>query len=278
MVNFPNFSHTKKFLSYSRNFFPILISFVMVAVSAGAYIYVWQNYRFQATEERLQQQIASLEIQLQQERVLNANSQNTVMAGGEKKSNEDISGRDKTDYDNRINYSNNEIGVELNMPYNWSQNSQKSTGTGYLEEVFLYDDLSTWRSVITAVNHDRCGENCIKDHWYFATKYLSIDDFCKNGCEKINENVAIDYRSNNAGDRGFDAMLYTNLSSDYPSFCFTLNLNDALDEASKKKGVGYYDISDSDVKSMIKNRELSDDVLQKVDAFVKMASTIKKIE
>lgn len=273
MVNFPNFSHTKKFLSYSRNFFPILISFVMVAVSAGAYIYVWQNYRFQATEERLQQQIASLEIQLQQEQ------RNGVALREQLK---DGAGMDYVQsFESKLpaatkEYLNREMGIDFSYLLDF----------GFENPVFL-DDIEGKFGLCSSGN-DFCVVGV--DHKYYssdllpgadsfcAAKYKNMSQFCENGCEKTNENVAVDYRTSGYGDREFSVMAYSDLSAKYPSICFTLNLNDALDEASKKKGVGYYDISDSDVKSMIKNRELSDDVLQKVDAFVKMASTIKKIE
>lgn len=267
MIEYSKFSQTKKFLSYSRNFFPILISFAMVAVSAGVYAFVWQGYRFQAAEEEMQQKITSLEIQLQQEQRNVVALQKQLNGGvGEKQDDPKASLSD----DDK-NYIVETLGIDFDY---------------YLDFVFskelIRDDMDGIFGVCSS-ERDFCmvgvdHKNYSPDAYSFcAAEYSSVKEFCENGCEKINENVAIDYRSyENNYNKSFDAMIYSDLSDEYPSVCFTLNLSDALDEASKKRGIGSDEISDSEVKAMIENRELSDGILQKIDAFEKMARTVEK--
>jgi type II secretory pathway pseudopilin PulG len=238
----------------------------MVAVSAGAYAFVWQGYKFQAVEEKLQQQIVSLEIQLQQEQKNSTALQkqlNDESGKNQDGSNTRLSGEDKKHVSEALG-----IDFDYYLDFSFGEALYKDGSFGLCSSE---NDFC-----MVGVNH----KNYSPDTYSFcAAEFNGIKEFCEGGCEKINENVAIDYRSyDNNYNKGFNALLYSDLSSEYPSICFTLNLNDALDEASRKKGISYYDISDSDIKSMIKNRELSDDILQKVDAFEKMAKTIKKIE
>lgn len=271
MTKLSKFSETKRFLSYSRNFFPILISFFMVAISAGAYTYVWQNYRFQATEEKLQQQIASLEIQLQQEQKEKSILQkdlDAMVSENQGDSNSLLSNEDKK-------YVSDALGVDFNyyLDFGFDEDSYNDDVDGEFGLCSSQNDFC-----VIGVNHESYHSDVPGAYSSCAAKYKDMNQFCENGCEKISENIAIDYRTSGYGDREFSAMIYSDLSAKYSSLCFALNLNDALDEASKKKGAGYYDISDSDVKSMIKNRELSEAILQKTDAFEKMARTVKKIE
>ena len=139
----------------------------------------------------------------------------------------------------------------------------------------IYDTQTHFHMI--AINDNYVDEGHPGWFGYCAVIYNNIEQFCNDGCEMLNDDVAFDLRPTYHGDYGYSAFAYTNISNDYPSICIELDISQVLQEVSDDNSLLYRDIiiSEYDVKSMIQNREVSDKILTTVDDFKELAKSIK---
>ena len=104
----------------------------------------------------------------------------------------------------------------------------------------------------------------------------NIDEFCRYGCEKLDNGVAIDFRLAGTGDTDLVAFAFTSLNHKYPRTCFMHSLSSIVSEIALAQGLNYTDaLFMYDFKFMIINREFNDSLMLKVDNFRKFAESIR---
>ena len=264
-------------MNQKSNVWVITFAIITTAVVVGGGVFVWQSSNLKSTEQNLQQQIIILQNQIRKLRQIPKES-----------SVNQIQNANKADAGNEIEtvagwqtYQNEELDITFDYPPTWQPQKITNREDGSFHLNFKATELDPGYEgmnhlYIVGINNKYINAGTPKWFGYCAVRYKSLDEFCRSGCEKINENVAIDYRYVGHGDLGFSAIIYTNLSQKYPSICFEFDLSQILVEISAEKGIDYYELPENcDIESIIKNRKLSDSLIQAVDNFENFAKTIK---
>lgn len=176
-------------------------------------------------------------------------------------------------------YQNNSLDVTFQYPLSWQPiDGSTSLSEGLFKLEFKPAELkrdSDGRFHAVGINR-RAYVNEGDPGWYgyCAVQYKNIADFCEEGCEKISDKVAIDYRRVYHGERGFSAMAYTDLSAKYPSICFELDLVPIFNELGGPAGVGVG--ATTDIKALIKAKKVSAPIMQAVENFERFARSIER--
>lgn len=111
---------------------------------------------------------------------------------------------------------------------------------------------------------------------YCAVSNENIDDFCEEGCIKVNENVVYDFRFVFHREGGISALAYTNLSKENPSICFELPLPEIWEKILIDNVVYEDENGAYDVEQYLKNGNLSSETLKTVEDFKVFAQSIKR--
>lgn len=261
----------------------IIYSVIATTLIVGGVVYFWQNSKIKSTEQNLPQAIATLQNQIDElqqkqaptgkDQIQNIETESSVVDGNEK--------QPQKASKNWNTYQNSKLDIVFDYPSTWQPQEITSWGDGDFRLNFKTTELKQdYEGInylqIVGINDKYVDEGHPGWFGYCAVSYSNIEEFCKDGCERLNNDVAIDFRPVYHGESGFSAIAYTNLSRKYPSICFELNLSQVLSEIATEKGVNYYEVSKNyNVKSMIANREVSDSILNAVDNFKNFAKTIK---
>lgn len=92
------FIKIKNYLPSSKIFFTILLSFAMVAITSGVYVYFWQDVKFQSIKKDLDRKIIDLQSQLE------AGSASNIVC----------------DSSESIQYKNDDHGFVFDLPGSWN--------------------------------------------------------------------------------------------------------------------------------------------------------------
>ena len=181
-------------------------------------------------------------------------------------------------------YQNSELDFTFSHPSSWeSYELRHRSGEGDFWLRFRNMDLEKeYKGLgdlhIVGIN-DKYTEEEGPNEWFAscAVRYKSIDDFCKEGCEKLNDHLAIDYRKAYHGEYIFSVMAYTDISQKYPSICMELGLP-AQSEIGKRENIFPHKVLENyDVRSMIINGEAGEVTQSVIDDFRRLVETIQKI-
>jgi len=260
----------------------VISSIIITAFVVGGIVYLWQNSKIKSSEQNLRQEITQLQNQIDELKQNQSTTATDQIQNTETESNiVDNEKQAQATSNNWIIYQNSKLDIVFDYPSTWQPQEITSWGDGDFRLNFKTTELKQdYEGInhlhIVGINDKYVDEGHPGWFGYCAVSYTSVDEFCKDGCEKLSNGVAIDFRSVYHGDFGYSAIAYTNLSRKYPSICFEFDLSQVLSEIAEEKSIGYYEVSKNyNVKSMIENREVSDSILNAVDNFKNFAKTIK---
>lgn len=283
-MNEQNFPQPDELIQSSKKTWVLIISSVIItALIVGGAVYFWQNSKIKSTEQNLRQEITALQNQIDELKQNQTTTAKDQIQNIETESNDedDEEKQPQTSANKWETYQNSRLDIVFDYPSTWQPQEITNWGDGDFRLNFKTTELKQdYEGInylhIVGINDKYVNEGHPGWFGYCAVSYSNINEFCKDGCERLNTDVAVDFRSVYHGDSGFSAIAYTNLSRKYPSICFEFDLSQVLSEIATEKGVNYYEVSKNyDVKSMITNREVSDSILNAVHNFKNFAKTIK---
>ena len=253
----------------SQNIWTISISILATTIIVGGCVYAFQKYNQKASEQALLQQISSLQNQINQLKKEQLSS-NQVQEPQSPITSQPTSSTKAWNA-----YHSQNLDISFQYPSSWQPIADyESWRDNFFRLEYKPTELkrdSDGHLHIVGINHKTyVDEGHAGWYGYCAVQYKNMADFCKEGCEKINNNVAIDYRHVFHGESGFSAIAYTDLSSKFPSICFELDLIQIYQELSSEE------MTASGIKTAIKNKHVSAPILQAVENFEQFARTIKR--
>ena len=141
-------------------------------------------------------------------------------------------------------YRNENLDIIFNYPSRWAV-KEKPTA---VEDIFYQQFIVSPTELEDKFAADTLVVQGISDEYEYNPpgtvgffKYENLESFCKDGCKKVNKNIAIKYETGNSGDLYLSALVYTDLSKKYKLFSFELILSNRISFVSDKEKINYYD-------------------------------------
>jgi len=247
----------------------IIILIIITSLVTGELIYIWQNNKLKSSEKSLSEQIILLRSEKNE---LEDNLESTEQKLNQKSVQIIEPARSTNLISNQwLTYQNSVLDVAFDYPASW----QPEDLTNFEAEKFGLIFVNFDRIYITGTSDEfvlpETGD--LGSFGECSMFVKNLEQFCKDGCQKINENVAVVYQETNHGERDFSAYIYTDLSKNYPSICFEMPIGNIL---ADDKGITFDTLRENyDIESLITNREFSDSLLKTLDDFEAVAKTIR---
>lgn len=247
----------------------IPITILLTGLLVGSGIYFWLDARAQITARDTTVQITTLQSQinaLQQAQIAEAQKDAVIP--------------ETKPWGNT--YYHESLDITFEYPYSWTPETLTSPGAGAFGLNFTVNELAknaTTPNTLYAFGYNDTYD--FEEHRYAGFSgcgiaYTDIDDFCQNGCERLNENIAIKMRSVSGGDSLYVATAYVTVSPSYPVMCFDLNLTHLLEEIGTANNIPYYEVADTyDISTMIQNGEVGTATLTALENFSRFVQTIR---
>lgn len=179
----------------------------------------------------------------------------------------------ETDISDWKTYQNKDYGISFKYPSSWLL-EKDSADKNLFGMSFSIENINTTLSVVGITN------NYVDDGppgWfgYCAVAYKDVDQFCKEGCIRINDKTATRRGRENHGDAGYSLLAYTNASKNFPSICWELDMGLILSKIADQKGIEYYKVKDEDVEAYIKENDKDENLKDIILKFEEFSQSIK---
>lgn len=183
-------------------------------------------------------------------------------------------GLEEKDINGWNTYSDGISGISFKYPPNWEFPPLLADGE-WFGDIIKIDGYEDELHVSGADYSDYTEEGPFGAFADCDIAYNNIDEFCEEGCVKINNKTAYDFRFVFHGEGSISALAYTNVSNKYPSICFELPLGEIW-EKIVYNGIDYEDERGNyDVEKYMEKAKLSKNTLKEINNFVTFVNSIE---
>lgn len=170
-------------------------------------------------------------------------------------------------------YQNKDYGISFKYPSNWLLKEDISVDKNTFSMWFSIEKPNTILTVV-GISDEYMNEGPPGRYGYCAS-YKNVDQFCDEGCIKLNNSTATSRGIINRGDIGYSLLAYTDVSRNFSSICWDLDLSSLLSEISKKKNVSYYKVTNEDVETYLKEGSASEEMENVIKNFELLSRSIE---
>ncbi len=184
---------------------------------------------------------------------------------------DDVSKIDTSDW--KI-YQNEDYGISFRYPSAWLLERDSPTDENIFGMSFIVGEIDSRLSVI-GVTNKYVEEGPFGWFGYCAVAYKNVDQFCKEGCLRINDETATRRGIENHGDMGYSLLAYSNSSKKFPSICWELDMSSIIFKVAEQKDIGYYEVKDEDIEYYISENKKDESLKDIIQKFKEFSQSIK---